>query len=171
MNLHPIKDSEIALVASWLAEKQNYEWLDFGNGVQVPTPVMLKFMIQKENHLLRVFTLDQMDEPLGVVAFSNVARNFRTALLWYVLGNKAFACQGHTTRAVSELLRIGFTELSLRAVEAWAVDENRASIRVLEKNAFRHIGRQRSCHDIDGRAMDRLLFDLLSSEYVRLEAA
>jgi len=29
------------LVASWLATKENYQWLDFGNGRQTVTPVLL----------------------------------------------------------------------------------------------------------------------------------
>ena len=34
-----------------------------------------------------------------------------------------------------------------------------------EDLGFRYIGRQRQCHVIDGRAYDRLLFDLLAEEF------
>ena len=48
---------------------------------------------------------------------------------------------------------------------AWAADGNTGSIRILERNGFRPIGRQRMCHVIGGRQVDRLLFDLLTSEW------
>lgn len=169
MILKPITSSEINLVADWLAEKINFQWLDFGSGLQILTPPLLKIMTQRDSHTLMLYRLDVTERPIGVVVLANVDRHFHTALLWYVLGNKAYACQGHTTRAVSKLLKIGFTDLGLHAINAWAVETNRASIRVLEKNGFHYIGRQRRCHYIDGLPYDRLLFDLLQSEYQEVE--
>ena len=46
-----------------------------------------------------------------------------------------------------------------------------SSIRVLEKNRFRYIGKQRACHVVDGAVVDRLLFDLVSEEYCRCSGA
>jgi ribosomal-protein-alanine N-acetyltransferase len=111
------------------------------------------------------FTPDTNGTPIGVVALSNISRTFKTATLWYVLGDKRFAGQVHTGRAVSRLLGHAFDVLKLQAINAWAVDSNVASIRVLTRNGFQFVGRQRRCHIIEGRAADRLLFDLLASEY------
>jgi RimJ/RimL family protein N-acetyltransferase len=139
--------------------------LDFGNGHQSLTPASLKIMTQRDIHLIRAFTSDGNDASIGLVAFSNVDHHFKTATLWYVLGNKQNGGQGYTTRAVSKILSLGFTELGLQTINAWAVELNLPSIRVLERNHFRLIGRQRQCHYIDGRACDRLLFDLLACEH------
>jgi len=38
--------------SSRLAQKQNYQWLDFGNGRQIVTPALLKIMAQRETHWL-----------------------------------------------------------------------------------------------------------------------
>lgn len=165
MKLHPVDNSKIGLIADWMAQKENYCWLDFGNGNQILSPISIKVMTQKDGHLLRVFTSSSDEAPLGLVALSNINHRFATAMLWYVLGNKSYAGQGYTTRAVSKILALGFAELGLQAVNAWAVDGNVASIRILQRNNFRLIGRQRKCHYIDGRAFDRLLFDLLASEH------
>ncbi len=167
MQLTPIDTSTLTLVAEWMATKENYQWLDFGNGNQILTPVALKIMSQRDIHLLRVFTADSGDPPIGLVALSDISR-FKTATLWYVLGNRAYAGQGYTTRAVSQLLALAFAELSLRAVNAWAVEENTPSISILERNHFQLVGRQRQCHYIDGRPLDRLLFDVLASEHKEL---
>src|SRR4029077_20554384 len=69
----------------------NYKWLDFGNGVQSLTPVMLKVMTQRDLHVLRLYTPPGSDLPIGVVGLSNVDRRFRTAgSLWAVLGRKRY---------------------------------------------------------------------------------
>jgi len=145
MKLLPLDTPErIELVAGWLGKAENYKWLDFGNGVQRVTP-------------------GDEDAPAGVVGLTNVDRNFKTASLWAVLGNKRYG--GHTTEACHHMLTLAFTELGLQAVNAWTVETNIPAQRCLEQLHFRCIGRQRQCHYIDGRALDRLLFDLLATEH------
>lgn len=165
MKLNLLDDSKIIeLVAGWLARKENYQWLDFGDGKRVPTPAWLKIMAQRDTDVLRVFTPDIDDTPIGVVGLNNVDRHFKTATLWGMLGDKSYARQGYTTRALSKMLTLGFQELGLHAVNNWVVEHN-FSIHVVEHLNFRLVGRLRQCHVIDGRRYDRLLFDLLASEH------
>lgn len=171
MILRPVAREEEQLVAAWLGRKETYQWLDFGHGSQRVTPIGLKVMLRNETNVCRVYTADGAAAPIGLVALSQMSQTFRTAMLWYVLGEWQFGGQGYTSRAVSELLTLAFTELGLRAIHAWAVEENAASIRVLERNGFRLFGRQRQCHYIDGQGCDRLLFDLLATEHAALVAA
>jgi hypothetical protein len=63
----------IELVASWLARKENYQWLDFGGGRQVVTPALLKVMTQRESHFMRVYT-DEDDAPIGIAGLNSVDR-------------------------------------------------------------------------------------------------
>jgi RimJ/RimL family protein N-acetyltransferase len=165
MRLKLIDGPALDLVASWMARKENYQWLDFGGGVQLLSPVNLKIITQRDSHSLRVFTSDTDDTPIGLVALSNIARNFQTASLWYVLGDKGYRGQGYTTRAVSEMLTMGFEELALEGVNAWTVESNEPSIQVLTRNHFQLVGRQRRCHWIDARPFDRLLFDVLRTDH------
>jgi RimJ/RimL family protein N-acetyltransferase len=165
MRLQPVDRSNFELVVGWLAAQENYQWLDFGAGNQLLQPGALKLMLQREAHCVRVFALQPDAVPIGVVALSNVSRNFKTAMLWYVLGDRKYSGRGCTTRAVDEILQVGFGSLGLRAVNAWAVSINTGSICVLEHNNFQLIGRLRQCHHIEGQVYDRLLFDLLASEY------
>src|ERR1041384_1665277 len=120
MKLLPLDRPElIELVASWLSQEDNYKWLDFGNGVHSPTPVSLKVMTQRDLHVLRVFTPNGDDAPIGaagparvarrrfrgvrasrpeaaewgvgVGGLSNVDRRFKTAgSMWAVLGVKRY---------------------------------------------------------------------------------
>jgi len=164
MKLLPLASPElIELAASWLGKYDNYKWLDFGNGVQQVSAVTLKIMSQRGIHVFRVFTADDGDMPIGVVGLTNVDRNFKTASLWAVLGNKRHG--GSTTEACAKMLTLGFGELGLQAINAWTLEINRPAQRVLERLNFKYIGRQRQCHYIDGRPLDRLLFDLLATEH------
>ena len=95
-------DEAIALVAGWLGKYDNYKWLDFGDGVQQVSPVMLKIMTQRGLHQFRIYTADEGDVPAGVVGLTNVDRHFKTASLWAVLGNKRFG--GYTLPACSAML-------------------------------------------------------------------
>lgn len=169
MKLKPIDNPDlIGLVAGWLSQKDNFQWLDFGGGRQPVTPALVKIMAQRDTHVLRVFTLDDDATPIGVVGFNNVDRHFKTATVWTVLGDKSYARQGYTTRAASKMLSFGFRELGLEAINTWAVEHN-PSIHSAQRLNFRFIGRQRRCHYIDGQVFDRLLFDILKSEHKESE--
>jgi RimJ/RimL family protein N-acetyltransferase len=166
MKLERIEGADtIRVVAGWMAERENYKWLGFGNGHQSLTTATLKVMTQRDIHVLRIFTSDADDVPIGAVALSNVDPMFKTATLWFVLGDKEYSGRGYTTRAVSNILMFGFTQLGLQAVNAWTVETNIASRHVLERNNFQYVGRQRQCHYIDDQPFDRLLFDLLAHEH------
>ena len=169
MKLLPLDTSAlIELVAGWLARKENYQWLDFGNGRQILTPALLKIMAQRDTHFLRAYTGDDDAIPIGIVGLNGVDRNFRTATFWGASGDKSFRNRGYSTFASSKLLTLGFHALGLHSINTWVADHN-SSVRTVERLHFRLIGRQRQCHYIDGRPHDRLLYDLLASEHQELE--
>lgn len=165
MELKPVGNADIALIAEWMTLKENYQWLDFGNGTQILTAVSLKIMSQRDIHYLRLFTPDDDEVPAGLVGLSNINREFKTATLWYLLGNKKYSGTGLTRRAVARMLQVAFQELGLQAINAWVIEHNKASIEILKKNHFQPAGRIRQCHYIDGCCHDRLLFDILNSEF------
>lgn len=169
MKLLPLDTTEmVELAAGWLAQKENYQWLDFGNGKQIVTPSLLKIMTQREAHFLKAYTSDRDDTPIGIVGLNSVDRAFKTATFWGVSGEKSFCNRGYSTIASSKLMTLAFGDLGLHSVNTWSVDHN-PSLRTIERLGFRFIGRQRQCHCIDGRLYDRLLFDLLASEHRELE--
>ncbi len=164
MKLLPLDKPElIELAGSWLSAPENAKWLDFGNGVQCVSPVMLKVMTQREIHCLRLYTGDDGETLAGVVGLSNIDRNFKTASVWCVLGNRQQG--GCSARAVSKMLTIAFTELGLHAVSCWTLEINQGGRGVIDRLPFRFIGRLRQCHSIDGKSYDRLVYDMLSSEH------
>ena len=164
MELRTPTPADLDQVARWLGRPETSRWLDFGQGHRSLDARTLKIMALREVHELRIFVEHPGAEPIGLVALSDIDRSFGTARHWNVLGQQRFAGRGLTTSAVALLLNCAFSELALSAVNAWVVDENHHSIRVLEKNHFRLIGRQRRCHVIDGVSHDRLLYDRLPGD-------
>ena len=165
MKLLPLESPElIHLAAGWMSIKENFQWLDFGNGRQILTPEWLKIATQRDTEVIRVFTLDDDATPIGLGGLTNVDRVFSTARVWAVLGDKSVGARGHGTRATSMLLTLGFSELGLHAINTWVVEHN-PSLGIVRRLRFTPIGRQRQCHYIDGRSCDRLWFDILASEH------
>src|SRR2546422_9926603 len=164
MKLLPLNSPElIELVAGWLGKPENYKWLDFGNGVQTLTPVTLRIMTQREIQVIRAYTADHGDVPVGVVGLTNVDRKVKTASLWAVLGNKRYG--GSTTEACDKILTLGFTELGLQAVNAWTLETNPPAQRGLERLHFKYIGRQRPCPRLHGPPLHPLLSDHSATEH------
>ena len=158
------------LAAGWLARKENYQWLDFGNGSQPVTPALLKIMVQRDTHFLRAYTSDTDDNPIGIVALNSINRTVGSATFWGASGDKSFRARGFGTLASSNFLTVAFRDLGLHTINTWVVEHN-PSLRIIERLGFRFIGRQRQCHCIDGRTYDRLLYDLLASEHRETGAA
>ena len=150
-------------VASWLARRENYQWLDFGSGSQPVTPALLKIMSQRATHFLRAYTADTGDMPIGIVGLNSINRTVNNATFWGASGDKSFRARGFGTRAGSMFLALAFRDLGLHSVNTWVVEHN-PSLKIIERLGFRFVGRQRQCHQIDGRTYDRLLFDMLASE-------
>jgi RimJ/RimL family protein N-acetyltransferase len=168
MKLKPIDNSDLLnLVAGWTSQKENYQWLDFGDGKQILSPAWLKIMTQRPTEVVRVFTSDTDDVPIGVVGLTEVNRHFKTARLWGLVGDKSFRVRGYGTRAASSIVSYGFEELGLHAVDTWVVEGN-PSLKLIQRVGFTFIGRQRQCHYIDGRPLDRLWFDLLATEHKKI---
>src|SRR2546430_3196872 len=57
MMLRPLgAPADFELAATWLQRKENYQWLDFGGSRQNVTPTLLRIMVQRETHLIRLYT-------------------------------------------------------------------------------------------------------------------
>jgi RimJ/RimL family protein N-acetyltransferase len=159
----------MALAARWLAQKENYQWLDFGNGGEAISPLLLKIMAQRDTHFLRLYTSPLDDRPIGIAALNHVDRRLRTAVFWGAAGEKSFRSRGWGTLAGSRFLTLAFRELGLNVIQTWVAEGN-PSQRLVERLGFRFVGRQRQAHAIDGRPRDRLLYDLLAAEHREIES-
>lgn len=104
------------------------------------------------------------DALLGGLTLSNIRRGVtQSASLGYWMGVR-HAGQGYMTEAVGLLLPFVFRTMWLRRLEAACLPRNKASMRVLEKNGFRHEGIARRYLKINGQWQDHCLFAILAED-------
>lgn len=149
----------------WLEDEQNYKWLDFGGGRQKISGRALYYMSQSKDNYIRSM-VDHNGRQVGVIGLQHVGSSFRNAMLWGVRPRLRPPTRGHAWIEIKEFLGIGFRELNLHSVYALVAESNRLSLATLERVGFRTMGRQRCAHIVDGVMQDRILLDLLASEYV-----
>jgi RimJ/RimL family protein N-acetyltransferase len=164
MVLTKVESGEVSTVYSWLADPDNNQWLEFDYGDMV-SPSKLQSLLNSDTHYVRLFRATPEGDALGIVGLSNINRTLGTAMPWCVLNSDSHAGKFYMIRAISRLLEVAFDEMGLKSLHAWTVETNTPSVRLLKHAGFRYIGRQRRCHMIGGRVLDRLWFDLLDFEY------
>lgn len=105
--------------------------------------------------------LQKGDTLIGRIALSNIVRGaWQNATLGYFLDQKHNG-MGYTSTAVGLVVRYAFSSrIKLHRVQAGVMPRNLASIRVLEKNGFRHEGLSKRYLQINGVWEDHLIFAL-----------
>lgn len=105
--------------------------------------------------------LQKGDTLIGRIALSNIVRGaWQNATLGYFLDQKHNG-MGYTSTAVGLIVRYAFSSrINLHRVQAGVMPRNLASIRVLEKNGFRHEGLSKHYLQINGVWEDHLIFAL-----------
>lgn len=101
------------------------------------------------------FAIDIDGEVVGCIGLSDIEGH--KAAVGYWLAEPHWG-QGIVTRAVKLISRYGFEEVGLRRIYAHVFPFNRASARVLEKNAYKLEGRLRKEAEKDGKLYDMLLY-------------
>src|SRR5262249_21786566 len=123
MELIPLDDERLIRRATlWLTEKSNRQWLDFGDGARGMDIGTLRAMTRDDANIVRAFTADDTGEAVGLVGLAGVNRDFRSAILWALLGDRRYAAKSYVFRATTAMLTLGFTGYGLECVNAWAVE-------------------------------------------------
>jgi RimJ/RimL family protein N-acetyltransferase len=121
-------------------------------------------MARSPDHFVRL-VCDAQGRALGVFGLQQVRNPFRVAQFWGVRPMLRPPARLRNAVAMRIVLSLALRTYDLSSVQAWAVDGNLRSIRILEELGFKAGGRQRRCHPISGEMRDRLLFDLLPEEF------
>ena len=104
------------------------------------------------------------NKMIGTVGFTsiNVANN--SAEIGYVLNRKYWG-KGIVSEAVKEIIKFGFSVLSLNRIEAVFLPENEGSRRVLVKCGLKSEGVRRSALLVKGEYRDVEIYSILKEEY------
>ncbi len=150
------------LVAGWLSNREINRWLTAEWRDKVATAVLMAVMLRNKKN--RVFLVRWNDQPVGLTALADIDIADATAMVWYFLGDSTLAGKGIVSSAVTQMAKKCFQELKLKSLYAWAMADNLASARVLQKAGFQKAGKLRQAACSNGEQVDRIYFDLLASE-------
>jgi ribosomal-protein-alanine N-acetyltransferase len=101
---------------------------------------------------------------VGGLTLANIRRGVAQAgSIGYWIG-APFVRKGYMTAAVRALIPYGFTTLRLHRLEAACIPDNTASIRLLERTAFKREGYARDYLCINGIWQDHLLYARLKND-------
>ncbi|MBX7113008.1 MAG: GNAT family N-acetyltransferase [Myxococcaceae bacterium] len=116
-----------------------------------------------------VWVLREHGEFRGVVGLHDIQRQHlawqldKAELGYWVV--PAAHGKGFATEAARALLKHGFETLALHKIEVHTVDENKASVSVIEKLGFRFVGEQRQHLNRHGRWWNLLAYELLADDW------
>lgn len=166
ITLRQVEAGDMTTIKSWLTNENNNIWLDSVFRENVFDDTRIAIMLMKKSN--KTYIYEAQGKMAGVIGLTNIDMNNRSGMLWYVLGEKVFAMTGITTEAAKIFTKMCFNEFCLHSINAWSVIDNKASCRILEKNGFKLIGRQRECHYVGNIYKDRLLFDITIEDFNKL---
>jgi RimJ/RimL family protein N-acetyltransferase len=153
---------QFARVAAWLSKPEINTWLTSEWRHRTVEAQMIAIVVRNKRN--RLFLVRCNNEPCGMVALSEIDLVDGTAMVWYLLGEPSVAGRGVTSEAVRQLARESFQTLGIRSLYAWAMADNLPSQRVLEKAGFRHVGHIRDSAVSNGVPVNRIYYDLTSSD-------
>lgn len=104
-------------------------------------------------------------ELVGFSGLEAIHWQARNAFVWYFLGKEHWE-KGYATEALALMCRFAFENMNLIKLHTIVYEPNKASIRVLEKNGFKLVGRFRKHFYIPGHGyVDGLAYELLREEW------
>ena len=105
------------------------------------------------------------DQPIGTCAFMNLDERNRNAELALVIGEKNYWSQGVGTKALEEMLKMGFHGLNLHKLYLHVFEFNTRAIGLYEKLGFKLEGTLRDMHFHEGKYEAIRHYGLLRSEW------
>jgi RimJ/RimL family protein N-acetyltransferase len=102
-------------------------------------------------------------ELVGLCGLINLRGN-SDGEIWYLINPQSWG-KGIATKAVKQLLQVGFSEMSLHRIWATCLPENPASARVLEKAGMRKEGFLVKNLRIHGEWRSSFLYAILAEEW------
>jgi diamine N-acetyltransferase len=115
----------------------------------------------------RTFTIFERatGRAIGNCGLGDLDFRHRRGEVGILIGEVDCRGKGYGTEAMRLLLDYAFTAVGLHSVMLWVYEYNFAARRCYEKVGFRESGRRREARWFSGRYWDKIMMDLLESEF------
>lgn len=162
MKLIPVDKSEehYLICKAWLENKEITKWLVSALRFARYLKIMHEMLLSDRKNKLFFISHDQ--GLVGLAGLTNIDMVDKRAEVWYLVGSQSYRSRNIATRAVGLLKNIAMQDLQLVTLYAQVAESNNSSVRVLEKNGFKYVGKFRKAFFLEGSYRDFLIFDWLS---------
>jgi [ribosomal protein S5]-alanine N-acetyltransferase len=124
---------------------------------------------RQKHEIIWAIKLKETERVIGCVSMFDWDHHHRRAQIGYDLAKDCWG-MGLAQEAIREVLRFGFTSMSLNRIEIWTSSANAASLRLAERLGFtREATLRRRILEDDGDFHDGTIYGLLRSEWDRLQ--
>lgn len=108
-------------------------------------------------------------EPIGYVAFRDINRENKAAVIHVTIANKTLFRKGYGIRACIKMIEYGFNHLELNRVTAIEMGYRPDLIRIMDRNkfGFKREGYIREAVWKDGKPYDMIIYGLLKNDFIK----
>ena len=122
------------------------------------------------NPKIRLFLVRNDGHPCGIVGLWRVDDLDRTAMTLILLGDRVHGRGDVMPEAGRQAARLAFDELGIQSLLAMVMMPNLPSRLVTNAIGFKPIGVWRNSADLDGKRVDRMMYDLTRKDLEEAEA-
>lgn len=163
ITIQALTPDSFPLCAEWLSQPETNRWLTAEWRDRAVEPKTLAIFLRNKKN--RVWLSMYKRVPCGIVAIADLDLVDFTGMAWYFLGEKSLSGKGITSDALKQMTAKAFTELGLKSLYAWTMEDNLPSRRVLEKAGFQYSGKLRQAAFSAGSQVNRIYFDITINEF------
>lgn len=166
ITIRKFEREDIPKKVEWINNPENNEFLHYDLPIEVE-----KTQRWFDNNLGRMDRYDAVIEadgvPCGTIGLLNIDRKNSKAEYYIAMGETYLKGKGVSTQASKLILEYGFRELGLNRIYLFTEVENILAQRLFEKVGFVKEGRIRLDITSHGRFVDRYVYGIVRSEYLK----
>ena len=123
------------------------------------------YLKNRDNQVRCAISIDDRQEPVGVVYLLNIDQVNRSAEFAIMIGNTDYQGRGIGTSATQRMLEHAFLNLNLKRVYLTVLTDNQAAIKLYQKVGFIEEGTLREAVFKNGQYKNMLMMSMLRDEF------
>ena len=163
--LSPINKSDVETYTKWLNDYDVAAGLGmYRQMISLAAEEKILESLAAEGHNYAI-VLQESDVLIGNIGFCNIKQHNRSAEVGLFVGDKENRGKGYGAEALRLILDYGFKTLNYHNVMLHVNSDHEMAIRCYRKVGFKEIGRRREAKFKDGKHIDDVMMDVLSTEF------
>jgi RimJ/RimL family protein N-acetyltransferase len=172
IRLRPIEKEDLKVLHEW---ENDFEVILYSRNLPINFVSMPQLekryeeWVKDEREQRFIIELTDSKEAIGIARLEKEDwANVRSADVGTYIGKKELWGKGYGQQITVALLEIVFNQLNMERCAASSVEYNMRAHKVLESCGFRKAGIMRQSAFVNGRKWDRVSFDILKDEYLKI---